>query len=300
MQPMSDEMVGMRSSTTKATSNQHSRCMLLGLPVDVVDMREAVERIAGWVEARRARREQGQPLESGDGQRITLQVVTLNPEMVMVARRDAALREAIVRADLVVADGVGVVWAARLAGAALRGRVTGVDLLDTCARVAAARGYRLFLLGAAEGGAQQAAERLMVRYSDLRIAGTFAGSPATAEQDAICARIREAGADIVFVAYGAPAQERWIARTRSELGAAVAIGVGGAFDFMAGRVPRAPQWMRHLGLEWLYRLWREPWRWRRMLALPRFAGAVLLAQARQARLWQAMFGRRVEHMGELE
>ncbi|MGZ3584431.1 MAG: WecB/TagA/CpsF family glycosyltransferase, partial [Ktedonobacterales bacterium] len=177
-----------------------------------------------------------------------------------------------------VADGAGVVWAARLGGATLRGRVTGIDLLDACAQVAAERGYRLFLLGAAEGVARQAAERLEARYPGLRIAGTFAGSPAAAEQGDICAHIREAGGDIVFVAYGAPAQELWIARTRGDLGAAVAIGVGGAFDFVAGRVPRAPSWMRHLGLEWLYRLWREPWRWRRMLALPRFAVAVLRAE----------------------
>lgn len=301
MEPMGDEMTGMRAS--ERAEGQAARLTVLGAPVDVVDMGEAIERIAGWVEARRKETGQGQPLESGGEQRttlqmVTLQVVTLNPEMVMAARRDAELREAIVRAELVVADGVGVVWAARLAGAALRGRVTGVDLLDACARVAAERGFRLYLLGAGEGVARQAAERLMVRYSGLRIAGTFAGSPAMAEQSDICARIREAGADIVFVAYGAPAQERWIARTRGELGAAVAIGVGGAFDFVAGRVPRAPLWMRRLGLEWLYRLWREPWRWRRMLALPRFAGAVLLAQARQVGRWQTTFGRRGERLDE--
>ncbi|MGZ6352044.1 MAG: WecB/TagA/CpsF family glycosyltransferase [Ktedonobacterales bacterium] len=276
MKPMGNETTGMRAS--KVAGGQFERVMVLGLPVEVVDMGGAVERIVCWVEAGRREVEQGQPLASGDGGRTTCQVVTLNPEMVMAARHDAELREAILRADLVVADGAGVVWAARLGGAALRGRVTGVDLLDACAQVAAERGYRLFLLGAAEGVARQAAERLEARYPGLRVTGTFAGSPAAAEQGDICARIREAGADIVFVAYGAPAQELWIARTRGDLGAAVAIGVGGAFDFVAGRVPRAPSWMRHLGLEWLYRLWREPWRWRRMLALPRFAVAVLRAE----------------------
>lgn len=279
---------------------QPERFTLLGLPVDLVDMESAVERIAGHVEARRMTRKQGQPLESGGGRRTTFQVVTLNPEMVMAAQRDAALREAIVGADIVVADGAGVVWAARLGGAALRGRVTGVDLLDSCAALAAKRGYRLFLLGAGEGVARQAAAQLEARYAGLRVAGTFGGSPAVAEQSDICARIRGAGADIVFVAYGAPAQERWIARARGDLGAAVAIGVGGAFDFLAGRVPRAPLWMRRIGMEWLYRLWREPWRWRRMLALPRFAVAVLLAQAQRLRVWRALRRRRAEHTRETE
>jgi N-acetylglucosaminyldiphosphoundecaprenol N-acetyl-beta-D-mannosaminyltransferase len=296
MKPMGDETTGMRSS--KVAGGQVGRCMVLGLPVDVVDMEGAVERVVCWVEAGRREVEQGQSLERVGGGRTACQVVTLNPEMVMAAQRDGELREAILRAELVVADGAGVVWAARLGGASLPGRVTGVDLLDACARVAAERGYRLFLLGAAEGVARQAAERLEARYPGLRIAGTFAGSPAAAEQGEICVRIREAGADMVFVAYGAPAQERWIARTRGDLGAAVAIGVGGAFDFVAGRVPRAPLWMRRLGLEWLYRLWREPWRWRRMLALPRFAVAV--ARAEWPRVWRALLRRRAEHTREIE
>ncbi|HEX8036274.1 MAG TPA: WecB/TagA/CpsF family glycosyltransferase [Ktedonobacterales bacterium] len=291
MKPMGDETTGVGSS--KVAGGQLGRFMVLGLPVDVVDMGGAVERIVCWVEAGRREVEQGQPLACGGGGRSACQVVTLNPEMVMAARHDAELREAILRAELVVADGAGVVWAALLGGAALGGRVTGVDLLDACAQVAAERGYRLFLLGAAEGVARQAAERLEARYPGLRIAGAFAGSPAVAEQSEICARIREAGADIVFVAYGAPAQERWIARTRGDLGAAVAVGVGGAFDFVAGRVPRAPLWMRRLGLEWLYRLWREPWRWRRMLALPRFTVAVL--RAGWPRVWRALLWRRAEH-----
>lgn len=296
MKPMGDETMGV--PPRKVVGGQLGRLMVLGLPVDIVDMGGAVERIACCVEARRREVEQGsgQALARGGVGRPTCQVVTLNPEMVMAAQHDAELREAILRADLVVADGAGVVWAAWLAGATLRGRVTGVDLLDVCAQVAAERGYRLFLLGAAEGVARQAAERLEARYPDLYIVGAFAGSPAAAEQSEICARIREAGADIVFVAYGAPAQELWIARTRGDLGAAVAIGVGGAFDFVAGRVSRAPSWMRRLGLEWLYRLWREPWRWRRMLALPRFAVAVLRAE--WPRVWRALLWRRAEHTRE--
>src|SRR5262249_44835572 len=142
----------------------------------------------------------------------------------------------------------------------------------------------LFLLGAAPGVADEAADQLRARHPDLVVAGTLSGSPAEAAADTILGAIRAARPNVVCVAFGSPAQERWIAAHRAQLGALVAVGVGGALDFLAGRVPRAPGWMRRAGLEWLYRLWRQPWRWRRMLALPRFALAVLgAATARSMR-----------------
>ncbi len=208
--------------------------------------------------------------------------MTLNPEMVMAARRDPAFREILHAADLNTADGVGIMLAARLQGIRLPGRVTGVELLEALAAQAATSGARLFLLGAQPGVAEAAATALLERYPGLRLAGAYAGSPAPADDAEVLARVRAAQADLVFVAYGSPAQERWIARNRARLGAGVAIGVGGAFDFVAGRVPRAPRWMRRLGLEWLFRLVRQPWRWRRMLDLPRFA-LLALAQARRPR-----------------
>ena len=107
------------------------------------------------------------------------------------------------------------------------------------------------------------------------MAGTYAGSPDPTEETAIVARVREAAPDLLLVAYGVPAEEKWIARNLEELGVPVMIGVGGAFDFVAGVTQRAPVWMRRLGLEWLHRLVREPWRWRRQLALPKFSGLVL-------------------------
>ena len=110
--------------------------------------------------------------------------------------------------------------------------------------------------------------------------GTYAGSPAVCEEDGICRRIREATADVLLVAYGGAPQEKWIARNLARAGAAVAIGVGGAFDFVAGVQTRAPKWMQGSGLEWLYRLIRQPWRWRRMLALPRTAWLVFWERIR--------------------
>lgn len=239
---------------------------VLGIHVDCVTLAEAIELITSYALRWRAAR-QREPVA---------QVVTLNPEMVMAARSDEALLQAIRRADLVVPDGIGVVLAARLAGAPMRARVTGVDLLEGLAAAASRTGLRLFLLGGGEGVAKAAGTRLAMRYPGVPIAGTYAGSPGMEDDHDILAAIRSARADIVFVAFGSPAQERWIARVRHQLDVAMAIGVGGALDFAAGRVPRAPHWMRRVGLEWMYRLIRQPWRWRRMLALPRFTGLVLL------------------------
>ena len=247
-----------------------ARGQVLGVPVDDVDMAQAV----AWIE-----RAVAEARTDGEAS-ITRQVVTLNPEIVMAARATPALRDTIAAADLVLPDGAGVVWAAHL-----RARVPGVDLLLALAEVAARRDYRVFLLGAAPGVAEAAARELAARFPGLALAGTYAGSPDPALQASIAARIRAARADVVFVAFGAPAQELWIASARGSLGAAVAIGVGGALDFVAGRLPRAPEWMRARGLEWLFRLLCQPWRWRRMLALPRFAAAVIMGRL-AAPLWR--------------
>ncbi|MCR4407042.1 MAG: WecB/TagA/CpsF family glycosyltransferase [Anaerolineae bacterium] len=206
------------------------------------------------------------------------QVATINPEFVMAARHDPEFRAILNTAALCLPDGVGLLWAGCILGCPLRQRVTGSDGIWRIAELAARRGYRLFLLGAAPGVAEEAARRLCDRYPKLIIAGTYAGSPAVEEEDAIVERVRAARADILLVAYGHPRQEKWLARNLARSGAAVGMGVGGALDFVAGVAVRAPRWMRRLGLEWLYRLWREPWRWRRMLALPQFAGLVLWAR----------------------
>lgn len=210
------------------------------------------------------------------------QIATVNPEFVMAARRDPIFCLVLERASLCLADGVGLLWAARWLN--LRGRrgllpqrVTGSDGLPLIAERAARQGWRLFLLGGADGVAEQTAAILTGRYPGLQIVGTHAGSPAAEEEASIVQRVNQSQADILFVAYGAPKQDKWIARNLPRLQVGVAMGVGGALDFVCGKATRAPRWMRRVGLEWLYRLWREPWRWRRMLALPRFALAVFWA-----------------------
>jgi N-acetylglucosaminyldiphosphoundecaprenol N-acetyl-beta-D-mannosaminyltransferase len=182
------------------------------------------------------------------------QIATVNPEFVMAARRDPEFRAIINNAALAIPDGV-----------------------PRIAERAAVKGWRLFLLGAAPGVAEETARRLVVRYPGLKIVGTYAGSPAVEEETAIVDLVRCARPDVLFVAYGHPRQDRWIARNLDRLGVPACMGVGGAFDFIVGVQSRAPAWMRRIGLEHFYRLLRQPWRWRRQVDVYHFGLLALLA-----------------------
>ncbi len=206
------------------------------------------------------------------------QICTVNTEFIMAARQDGEFMRILNHSALNLPDSIGVVWAARRLGHPLRERVAGSDLVALIADRAQTTGWRIFLLGAAEGVAEQAASILRDRYPKTNIAGTYAGSPQPEEEAGIAAQIWKSQADLLLVAYGAPRQDKWIDRNIERAGVAVAIGIGGSLDFIAGTQKRAPRWMQSLGLEWLYRLIREPWRWRRQLALPRFVWQVLSAQ----------------------
>jgi N-acetylglucosaminyldiphosphoundecaprenol N-acetyl-beta-D-mannosaminyltransferase len=208
-------------------------------------------------------------------ERIPHQLCTVNPEFIMLAQKDLEFKQILKRCALNLPDGIGVVWAARRVGHPLRERVAGSDLVGLIADRAQTTGWRIFLLGAAEGVAERAANILRERYPQTNIVGAYAGSPRLEDAADVAARIRSSKADVLLVAYGAPKQDKWIARHIEKAGVAVAIGIGGSLDFIVGTQTRAPQWMQRLGLEWLYRLAREPWRWRRQLALPKFIWAVL-------------------------
>lgn len=202
-------------------------------------------------------------------------IVTLNAEMAQLGLQEPRLARAIRGADLVVADGAGVMWAARHRGTPLPARLPGVELVSAIAERASLLGWSLYLLGAKPGVADEAARNLCVRYPGLRIAGVRHGYFDQAEEEQIVRRIHDAGPDVLFAGLGAPRQEIWLASRAGELNVPVAMGVGGSFDVLSGRVVRAPGWLQRLGLEWLYRLSREPRRWRRYLALPRFTWSVL-------------------------
>jgi N-acetylglucosaminyldiphosphoundecaprenol N-acetyl-beta-D-mannosaminyltransferase len=208
------------------------------------------------------------------------QIATINTEFIVLAQKDAAFLRALNACALNVPDSVGVTWAARRIGTPLRARVTGQELVDRICARAAELGARIFFLGAREGIAERAANALKSKYPNLKIAGCYAGSPAIEEEEAITERINESGAQILFVAYGPPKQELWIARNASRMNVAVAMGVGGTFDTLAGSVPRAPQWMQRAGFEWTYRLLREPWRLKRQLSIPYFMWLVLTQRKR--------------------
>ncbi len=238
---------------------------ILGVRVDNVREEETLSRIEAFVGEGRPR-----------------QVVTVNPEFVVMAQWDREFRDILNGADLALPDGVGLLWASKLLGNPLKERVAGSDLVEQLAARASRLGYSLYLLGAMPGVGDQAARALQRRHPGLRIAGTYPGSPDPTEDEEIVCRVRAASPDILLVAYGAPTQDRWIRRNLERLGVPVSIGVGGALDFVSGTVKRAPPLVRRLGLEWLYRLTIEPWRWRRMLRLPRFAFLVL-----RSRLWQS-------------
>jgi N-acetylglucosaminyldiphosphoundecaprenol N-acetyl-beta-D-mannosaminyltransferase len=206
------------------------------------------------------------------------QIATVNPEFIMLARRNAEFARALAESDLNLPDGANLVRAARALGQPLRERVAGSDLIGRIAARSAESGWKIFLLGAGEGVAAQAAARLVERFPRLPIAGVWSGSPMPAAEDEQVERVNQSGAAILLVAYGAPAQDLWIARNRRRITPHAAMGVGGAFDFVAGRVPRAPLWVQQAGLEWLFRLTRQPWRLGRQLALFEFTWLVFRAR----------------------
>jgi len=238
------------------------RVDILGVGFDRVALVDAVAQIEGCLDR---------------GERTF--IITANPEFVMLCREDPELAAIAAGADLVVPDGTGAVVAARLLGDPLPGRAPGRLLVDRLAALATERRLSMFLLGAAPGIAERAAATLRGRHPELRIAGTYAGS---ADDDAdVLPRVVAAAPDVLLVAFGMPKQERWIARNLPQLPSArVAVGVGGSLDYLAGAAKPPPGAVHAIGLEWLWRLVRDPKRWRRQRVLPRFVILVLLARMR--------------------
>lgn len=195
-------------------------------------------------------------------------VVTPNPEIVELCRENLAAKIAVNEANLVLADGIGVVKGAAMLGTPLKGRVPGIEFAAGLMAGLAANGKTLYLLGAKPGVAEQAAGRLQAAYPGLVIAGTHDGY--FKDDAAVAEEIRKTGADVVFVCLGAPKQELWMKKFGPATGAHLLCGLGGSLDVFAGVVERAPKFWSGHGLEWFYRLCREPRRIGRMMKLPLF------------------------------
>lgn len=247
-----------------------ARALRIGhLWIDAVTFTEALQAVAGLVSAGRGGT-----------------VFTPNVDHVVTAEDDVAFREAYAGVALSLADGKPIVWASRLLGAPLPGKVSGSDLVEPLLRLAGRSRWRVFLLGGAPGVAEQAAER--ARRLGAHVVGTASptlrldGSPGDLDQGV--EEVEQARPDLLLVAFGAPKQELWIHHNRDRLASTVAVAVGASLDFLAGRVRRAPRWMSDAGLEWLYRLSREPRRLARRYLVkdPRFV-AVVLRTARTPR-----------------
>lgn len=202
-------------------------------------------------------------------------VVTADTSGIVIAQQDAEYRRILNAADLVTPDSIGVVWASRRFGAPVPERVPGVDTMEALCALAAEEGRRVFLFGAAPGVADQAAENLVRKHPGLNVVGTRHGFFSADEEEDIVSTIRAARPDLLFVAFGIPKQEKWIAQHLPATGAKLAMGVGGSFDAFAGVVKRAPAPIRKIHMEWLWRTLSNPKKIRKAATLPRFALMVL-------------------------
>ncbi|MFE0624071.1 WecB/TagA/CpsF family glycosyltransferase [Priestia aryabhattai] len=200
-------------------------------------------------------------------------IVAINPEKIMKAQEDRELKSLLNQATYQIPDGIGVILASKLKKGRIRERVTGIDMMLKLCKEATNNGKRIFLYGAKPGIADEAKAKLEEMFPGILIVGTLNGYEKN--EEVIEHTINDSGAEIVFVALGSPAQENWIIAHKEKLNPSVYQGVGGSFDVISGRLNRAPAVFQKFGLEWLYRLLKEPWRWKRQLELPRFLLRVL-------------------------
>ncbi len=231
---------------------------ILGTRIDTVTHNQVLESIERYIQS-------GTPHH----------VVTGNTLMLLEAEKDPTLRQILESAAIVVPESSGILWACRTMGVPLEDFLPGIDLMLSICRVAQQRGYPAFLVGSAPGVAERAKSELLQRYPGIRIVGTHHGYFKENDLPHLLSKIKLAKPSLLFVGLGMPAQEKWIARFLQTLQVPVVMGVGGSLDVISGKLSRAPSLLRKAGMEWLYRLVQEPWRWRRISQLPVFAWKVL-------------------------
>lgn len=234
---------------------------IFGVPIHRVTMNEAVEILKGYLKE----------------DRIHI-VATPNAEIIMMAQKDEEYKKILNETNLNVPDGSGVVFASKVFNKPLKERVAGFDLMMEFVKWASHKDVSIYLLGAKPEVVEKAQSNLKNLYPSLKIVGFHHGYFNEKEEENIIEDINKRAAQVLFVALGAPKQEKWIYKNKEKLKVKIAMGVGGSFDVIAGKAKRAPEIYRKLGLEWLYRLIQEPWRYKRMSALPKFAFKVLLAR----------------------
>lgn len=226
---------------------------IVGINIDNVTFEEAEDRLLDFLQ-----------------QDETKMIFTPNSELLVDAVKDTGFAQVLNNGDLVIPDGIGVVIASKFYGSPLKERVTGCDLMGSLIGIAYSEKKSIYFLGGKEGVAEEASQKLNDKYPGIKIAGFHHGYFDEKEEAKIIDEIIEKKPDIIFVALSAPRQEKWIYNNRHKLGVKIAMGVGGSLDVYAGRVKRAPEFYQKTGLEWLYRLMKEPKRFFRMLKLPQF------------------------------
>lgn len=236
---------------------------ILGIHVDYITMQEAMDKLNSFLDEDRVHA-----------------IYTPNSEILMEGYKDPSLKDILNRADLLIADGAGVVLASRILGINLPEKVSGVDLTRNSFSMERSRKIRYFIFGGKPGVAEAAAKNILEKYPQVEIAGYRNGYFSPEDEPDIINSINSSNADILLVALGAPRQENWIHKHKSSLNVKVCIGVGGSIDIFAGTAKLAPEFIRKNGFEWLYRLCQEPWRYKRMLKLPQFIFTVLLKKLR--------------------
>ncbi len=233
---------------------------ILGVLVDKVNVDEASDKIMEYIEAK---------------DRVAA-VFTPNSEIIMMAYRDEEFKKLLNSSDLLTADGIGVVYASRIVKNPIAERCAGYDIACMSLEKLALKGGSVYLFGSKPGVAETAGKNICDKYPGIRIAGYSDGYFDAEKEKTIITNIQRANPDLVFVCLGAPKQEKWIADHRDELPNAVYMGIGGSLDVFAGTVKRAPEFYTKHGIEWLYRLCKQPSRFMRMLDLPRFGFKVLI------------------------
>jgi N-acetylglucosaminyldiphosphoundecaprenol N-acetyl-beta-D-mannosaminyltransferase len=208
------------------------------------------------------------------------QVVTLNAEMAMQADREPELAAVIRQALLTIPDGIGVVGYLQLRGQRVQ-RLPGIELAEVLIQEAAQRGWKVFFYGGEPDVAAEAARHWHHRFPQLCFSGVWHGYLSGSEENTMLRSLQTEAPQLILVGLGVPRQEYWIAKHLQLAPHAVWMGVGGSFDIWSGRKERAPQWLQRWGLEWTWRLYQEPWRWRRMLALPQFLLRALLPRPKR-------------------